>query len=416
MRPSVVRVSVLLGVAALVACSGATNSGSGFGPDGGSGSGGGSGGGSGSGSGGGSGSGSGGSFGPAGPGADGGTAAACAPSPANYDIPGNNCDDDGDGQVDNVITCDATLAANGDATAFAKALGLCQMADATHWGLVSATYTNGHTQTGPGKGNFAQQHGILPKFGAKVKPREGSLLGVLSSGSASETDSDMGPQFKGSKAGMQGLPTGLGGNSGDVPAGFPKAAQACPSTTTTVNDVIDVKLQIKAPANAKGLSFDFDFWSGEWPDYECSDYNDSFIAYLSAPGFNKGTPDNMSFDGNGNPLSVNNNFFQVCTPSVETGCSGNKTGTSVCKLGPDELAGTGFSDPQQAYCSQTSTSGGATSWLTSQAPIGPGDTLTIEFIIWDTGDWQYDSSVLIDNFTWVPNPIQGPVTQPSPPK
>ena len=30
-----------------------------------------------------------------------------------------------------------------------------------------------------------------------------------------------------------------------------------------------------------------------------------------------------------------------------------------------------------------------------------GETITLEFIIWDTGDAILDSSVLLDNFTWV---------------
>src|SRR5580704_13398366 len=74
-------------------------------------------------------------------------APACNPNPANYDIPGNNCDDDGDGIIDNVTVCDQGLAANGAAQAFAQAMGICQGADATHWGLVSATYTDGFNRT-----------------------------------------------------------------------------------------------------------------------------------------------------------------------------------------------------------------------------------------------------------------------------
>ena len=49
-----------------------------------------------------------------------------------------------------------------------------------------------------------------------------------------------------------------------------------------------------------------------------------------------------------------------------------------------------------------STSGGGTSWLTSQAPVAAGEVISLEFLIWDTGDESYDSSVLLDNFTWSP--------------
>jgi len=185
----------------------------------------------------------------------------CQPNPANYDIPGNNCDDDGDGKVDNVFVCDANLPATGAASLFAQALGLCQAASGPNdakWGVISATYTNSHA--GSGAPNDLQ-HGILPKFGNVIVPREGMRLGVLSSGSARETDSDMGPEFKGLKSGMQGLLP----NPGATPAGYPKPASGCPQMGNATFDVIDVKLVIKAPANAKGFKFDFDFWSGEWP-------------------------------------------------------------------------------------------------------------------------------------------------------
>jgi hypothetical protein len=428
-RSSVLAASAVA-LASLFACSGtATNSG--FNPDGGASSGGGSGG-SGSGS---SGSGSssgllggsssGGSGGSSGATGDGGYV--CAPNPLNYEIPGNGCDDDGDGKVDNAaVPCDtgtmppSNLSGAGTAADILAAMGICQAADATHWGIVSATYTNGHSQTtAPTGNNFNEQHGTLGTFGSVIKPREGSLLGVLSSGSASATDSDEGPQFKGEKDGMQGSPPisigGTKGNGGDVPAGFPKSSTGCATLSNEVNDVINVKAQIKVPANAKGFSFDFDFWSGEWPDYVCTTFNDSFIAYLTSKGFNGGAADNISFDTKGNTISVDNNFFQSCTPSTETGCSGGTEATATCSLGAGELAGTGFGTTGK-YCKTTSTSGGATSWLTSTAPIQPGETITIEFLIWDTGDASYDSSVLLDNWTWQPDEVAStPITQPSPP-
>jgi len=341
----------------------------------------------------------------------------CVKNTSQYDIPGNNCDDDDDGKVDNVLVCDGSLTAAGVAGDFLSAMGVCRVStDTSHWGVVSASYTNGHSQTTAGPDNFAEQHGILSTFGSVIVPREGYAFGVLSSGSASATDSDTGPYFKGEKNGMQST-------SGDVPTGFPKSSATCP-VADDVNDVIDLKVQIRVPTNAKGLSFDFDFWSGEWPDYVCSSFNDSFIAYLSSAAFNGGTPDNISFDTNGNAINVNSDFFGACTPGVQTGCMGGTTATSTCSDGPGELAGTGFaavSPTPLIYCGskttgKASTSGGATSWLTSQAPVQPGEVITIEFLIWDTGDNSYDSSVILDNFTWVPDPLPPvPITVPSPP-
>jgi hypothetical protein len=305
------------------------------------------------------------------------------------------------------------------------------MADATHWGIVSASYADGFGTTDGQPPNSAQ-HGILPSFGSVIVPREGSSLGALSTGSAATTDSDQGPagsgevdgQFKGFKNGMQSSIDNEG-NAGQnwAPPGYPVATAGCPTLADTTYDAVNVILQIKVPANAQGFGVDFDFWSGEWPEYVCTDYNDAFVAYLTSQGFTG----NISKDSNNNPISVNAGFFDRCTPGTGLGCDpetgrpGPVTGTSVCGGGPSELAGTGFSDPMKDFCSGgagdpgvSSTSGGATGWLTSTQTLAPGETITIQFIIWDTGDWQWDSSVLLDNWKWAPAPVMAGTTRPPP--
>lgn len=325
----------------------------------------------------------------------------CAPNPANYEVPGNGCDDNADGKVDNVPTCDTGLAVTGDANAFVNALGLCQKGDATHWGVISAAYTQGYGMTAA---PAAGQHGILAKYGSVVKPREGASLGVLSSGWAREFDEASGSTalFKDNWKTMTG--------SGAVPPGFPKSAAGCAMLLPDVHDVISLKLQIKVPANAQGFQIDFNFHSGEWPEFVCTTFNDGFIAYLTSSAFNGGKPDNISFDSKNNAVSVNNGFFDRCTPNTKTGCAGflGSPPTAACPGGTAELGGTGFAaltgdgcgDPQQ------NSSGGATGWLTSHAPVKGGETITLELMVWDTGDSKLDSLVLLDNLTW----SQGPVT------
>jgi hypothetical protein len=335
-------------------------------------------------------------------------AAACIPDPANYDIPGNGCDDDGNGKVDDTPVCDNGLPASGTAMQAAQAMGLCQNADATHWGVVSAKFTQG-TASAPD----AHQTSILGSFGNALKPLEGSSLAVLSSGYASAMDSCPTNQRFSNLAGNSFkfgcAMTGMGA----APAGFPKSAGGCPSQMgAAVNDVVDFQVQIKVPANANGFAFNFDFGSGEWPEYVCSPFNDSFIAYLKSTAFNNGTADNISFDSKNNPVSVNNGFFGECSPSnAKTGCAPQATpGTAACGGGTADLMGTGFydlDDKLNPYACQKSnqTGGGMTGWLKTTAPATPGETLTIDFIIWDTGDQFYDSSVLLDKWVWKPNPV-----------
>jgi len=336
----------------------------------------------------------------------------CNPNPANYDIPNNGCDDDGDGKVDNVTVCDQALAMQGTAHDFANALGICQDSatvpwqggTATKWGIVSVAYTQGYNSTAnPNDG----QHGILASFGSVIKPREGSRLGVLSSGYAREWDDSNGtsgscdpmlggpPCFKGPQMPMT--------NTGTAPPGYPKPAAGC-MNASDVHDVIGVTLKLLVPANAQGLQFDFDFYSGEWPEYVCTNFNDSFVAWLQSAAYpGNGGDLNISFDAKGNPVSVNNGFFDRCTPNTQTGCAGGTPGTAACAGGPNELMNTGFYD-LGSYCGAQSTGGGATGWLTTKAPVQQAETITLQFIIWDTGDANWDSSVLVDNFQWQPGP------------
>lgn len=261
-----------------------------------------------------------------------------------------------------VEACDQDLDVDGNVDAFLKAIGLCKRAekDGEEWGVIDAKFT---TKLGSNStNNDAGQHGILPKFGDILTPREGDRLGVLSTGWAREYNSS----------------NGTSGNftSGqDWSGGFGQDE----------NDVIVLKLKIRVPMNAKSFSFDFNFHSAEWPNFVGSDFNDEFRVELDG--------DNISFDGDGNAVTVNTGFFDRCTPGVSL--RGGLSGTSVCTGGPDELDGTGF-----GANGASRTQGGATGWLTTSAPVEPGSIIDLEFAIWDVQDQSYDSLVLVDNFKW----------------
>jgi hypothetical protein len=391
---SLIALGLGIAVCAATSCGGTAHT-SGFGGEGSSSGGGSSGGGSGSG---GSSGGTIGSFGDAG---GGGTTQGCPPcNTLNVNIANSGCDLDCSGSDNPPSSCDQGLPYDGPAADFAKALGLCQQADATHWGVVSATYTQGYnsTQT-PNDG----QHGIMAGFGTNVKPREGANLGILSSGWALPCD-DQSPGANCSGSGesdpyFKGEQTPMDPGLGTPPPGYPKSTAQC-QAATDIHDTIGVTLQIKTPANAQGLSYDFDFYSGEWPEYVCTSFNDSFVAWLQSAAWSGTNGDlNISFDSKGNPVNVNIGFFNQCTPNTQTGCSGGPNQTAACSGGPTDLQGTGFYN-LGTYCTSQSTGGGATGWLTTTAPVKGGETITLQFIIWDTGDANWDSSVLVDNLQW----------------
>jgi hypothetical protein len=147
----------------------------------------------------------------------------CTPNHANAEIPGNGCDDDGNGSVDDVTTCDSTTSLSGTGAAgdFAKAIGLCDSASSRGFGVVTASYSKGYGMT---DAPHAGQWGILPKYGDVIKPREGVALGALSSGYAREFDAADGNPWTFNPG------TALNGTNypnGAAPPGFPKAAQGC---------------------------------------------------------------------------------------------------------------------------------------------------------------------------------------------
>lgn len=314
---------------------------------------------------------------------------------------------DAAGPVDVTAPCDTGLAIDdSNAASFAKAIGICKNAASDGFGLVSASYSNAFGSSAP---PHPAQWGLLPKFGSVITPREGSTLGVLSSGYAREYDDpynvSLGQLSDFVESGGGPL-DGLNYPTGQAPPNYPKAAQGC-MQDNTVNDMIDVKLVLKAPPDASGFQFDFDFYSSEWPNYVCSNFNDAFIAYLTSSGMT----DNVSFDSSHNPVAVNIGFFNRCTPGAPVGClrsNGNSPdpplGTSMCPGGPSELGGTGYADALPTQCDSgnvAATLGGATGWLTTKAPINPGEQFTLEFMIWDAGDGLLDSSVLVDHFQWI---------------
>ena len=52
--------------------------------------------------------------------------------------------------------------------------------------------------------------------------------------------------------------------------------------------------------------------------------------------------------------------------------------------------------------------GGGTGWLSTSLPVTPGEPIMLRFMIMDTFDGLKDSSVLLDNWKWIPVPVTEP--------
>ena len=106
----------------------------------------------------------------------------------------------------------------------------------------------------------------------------------------------------------------------------------CPIDMSTICDSAVLHVKLKAPKTATGFSFDFRFFSREYPFYVCAKekkdgrevvYNDTFLAMVTDESGNAiidtngdGKLDdetgNIAFDSQGNILSINDAFFTVC--------------------------------------------------------------------------------------------------------
>ena len=107
------------------------------------------------------------------------------------------------------------------------------------------------------------------------------------------------------------------------------------------------------------------------------------------------TPTNISFDTQKNPITVNNGFFTVCTERRDQAAD-----EALHARRSTDIAGTGYEDVGSGIPIPAGMPGGSTGWLTTTAPVTPGEDVTLHFIIFDEGDRILDSAVLIDNFQW----------------
>lgn len=183
-------------------------------------------------------------------------------------------------------------------------------------------------------------------------------------------------------------------SSGIAGAGTPQAVDPAgvntqpgwdsPSTCASGggNDCITLEFSFNVPSGMHSIRFDFNFMSAEFPEFVGSMFNDSFIVSMSSPSNNYA---NIVFDSHGNPISINSAFFnQPCTT----------------------MQGTGF----DIFQFDGTCDAGATGILTTEAPVEPGETVTLSFTVRDHGDGIYDSAVFLDNFVISEEMVEGPST------
>ena len=261
-------------------------------------------------------------------------------------------------------------------------------------------------QVGKSYGSFVDPNTNMPFWG----PREGEKLLLISSGllppangqgailvddgdvfNDSFPDFNDGPPFDDNT-----MPPPMSPEHGSPdPMGFTN----CDGTNDCSNTILDqwdfgfgnaedkmwFGFELTAPAiangdtvDANGYTFDFAYFSAEFPEYVDSQFNDIFVVWQDSEDYTG----NVTFI-NGQPMTVT----ALWPIDYQGECDFNAPN---CNGSADpHLADTGH----QGF-------GGATGWYKATGGIKPGETFTLTFGIFDMGDSSFDTTALLDNWQW----------------
>lgn len=131
---------------------------------------------------------------------------------------------------------------------------------------------------------------------------------------------------------------------------------------TSAGDRATLAFELLAPASAASFSFHSNFCTREYPEWAGSSYNDAFEVFLQSASFEG----QLVYDSAGSVVTVNSQLFQM--------------------VDEKDLLGSGFDR------------NGCTGWLRTIAPIVGGETVHLEFTVYDVGDGHWDSGVFLDAF------------------
>lgn len=337
-------------------------------------------------------------------------------NPGAFEVLDNELDDDCDGMTDELEpSCDAGLASNSsNPLDYAAAMDLCQTTSENPplpertWGVISADLSLANGESTP----LSVQRSIRGTFGDAIVPSGGASLAVLSTGNAA-APGQMQPNYAAFEPGSDlgtTVPAPVdwtAANGGEFPA---SCAGVNPTMGTEANDSVMLTLRVRVPTNARSFTTRMFFFTAEYPEWVCSQYNDFFVTLIDSAATTNPSDKNIAIYDDGqdlwpvglNILKTAPGLFRVCE-SGNVGCQGDLAQQLYdCPDGADSLLGTGFDvvDTGNSCNGDGFPVGGGTGWLVMSGNVEPGEVMEIRFAVWDAGGHLFDALVLLDDWRW----------------
>ena len=271
---------------------------------------------------------------------------------------------------------------------------VCDDQDDDPWHAMGLNCEGGPQVEGTFFGDAQQVYVHEGNFGSsdEFPPREGSKVVFLSSGVAQQMVTTVGGTISSpmNGGGLNDLPAPMtkqpvSPGGGETCADNPALVGTGDCSNTILdqydqggdaNDLAYLSFTAEVPGGTFGFTYDFAFFSVEYPVYYQDVFNDMYVAWLESESWTG----NVSFDEFGAPISLNAGFLDFKDAPNGFDCP------APCEA--PELAGTAA----QGHA--------GTRWLTTNAPVVPGETIEVYFAIFDLADTALDSAVMLDNFLW----------------
>lgn len=322
-------------------------------------------------------------------------------NPGALEVLNNGVDDDCDTATSDKTApdpCSSAIDFSTTALELAQAIELCQSTTLSppppqrKWGLLAAELKkpDGTAPTGTQLSTMQSFQGaVLANYGTGgVLPQVGNTMAGLSSGRMrDQNDPGFVQPSTGTDHGFPGLPPAdyLAAHGGQLP-GASGCSGACPAGSGA-NDGINLHLTIRVPTNVDALALQHRYFQAGFSGWYCSAYNDFVLVLLDTQATGVPADRNIAFDVNGNPLSLNSAYFDLCDP----------VGCYLCPAGTAQLTGTGLL-PTSGH------QGAGTLWRQAVAPVIPGETVVLQLMVFDVSDNIDDVIGLFDAFEWIPVP------------